>query len=661
MLKSLLLPILFIPFLLKAQPADSNYIRKLQLEEVSVAGKKYQQNSRISASQLERVPAILGEKDILKYLATMPGIASTNALDPGIYVRGGNSTENAFLVNDIEIANPDHLSGILSTFDPYVLNQSVIYKSGFPTKYNSSLSSYLNMSSYFSDLPQWQKEVSIGLLSSSLKARGPIGKKGTTLAASLRGSYLQHMAQLYNKVNKEATMPAYSFYDATASLQTRLYKNLTLDAFGLYSTDQLNLKSGLSTLKWHTLSGNARLRYSAKENLLSLKIGFRSKKTGQGDGDLSDIGGHVNNAFSSELEYGRSLSGRLYLNTGIKYEYSQLGLERKDHLQNNSFNLYSAYAGLKYSLSRWEIDGGINYQFYGGKTNAHSWAPRLRINLSVLQDWNIWLDYAQTNQYLCMYPFYTIKSPVDTWFPLGSNSRPAQCRQYSLGTDKQIGSNLYVYLALFLKDMEDVKDFRDGMRSDFTDWEKSLIEGSGKAKGIEFDFIYNPERFYFRANYTLSESWRRFAGINNGQKFHPPYDIKHNILINCSWKVSHSWSLNALWTYMSGTYATFPVGVSIAQNINNSDGKAVFVPIYRERYNFKLPDNHRLDVNATYFRHCKRTELTFNMGVYNAYNQANASFVYFKPEIKDKYYTRFVPESRVLLPFIPYLSMTIAW
>ena len=48
------------------------------------------------------IPAILGEQDILKYLATTPGIITTNALDPGIYVRGSNSCENGFLTHDME-------------------------------------------------------------------------------------------------------------------------------------------------------------------------------------------------------------------------------------------------------------------------------------------------------------------------------------------------------------------------------------------------------------------------------------------------------------------------------------------------------------------------------------------------------------------------------
>ena len=69
------------------------------------------------------IPAILGEQDILKYLATTPGIITTNALDPGIYVRGSNSCENGFLTHDMEIASPDHLTGILSTFDPFILEE----------------------------------------------------------------------------------------------------------------------------------------------------------------------------------------------------------------------------------------------------------------------------------------------------------------------------------------------------------------------------------------------------------------------------------------------------------------------------------------------------------------------------------------------------------
>ena len=81
----------------------------------------------------------------MKYLATLPGIITTNALNSGDTYGGGNSNENGFLINDMPIANPDHLTGILSTFDPYIISNSTLYKSGFPARYNSFLSSYINM------------------------------------------------------------------------------------------------------------------------------------------------------------------------------------------------------------------------------------------------------------------------------------------------------------------------------------------------------------------------------------------------------------------------------------------------------------------------------------------------------------------------------------
>lgn len=658
----LLFFILILPSILIAQSPDTNQTRELKLKEVLVGGNKIKGINYTSRKQLERVPAILGEKDILKFLATMPGVATTGALDPGIYIRGGNSSENTFLVNGIEVANPDHLSGILSTFDPYVLGYSVIYKSGFPTKYNGSLSSYLNMFSNSGNEQKYSGEATVGLLSSALKARGPIGRKGTSFAASLRGSYLQHMARLYNKANGSSAMPSYSFYDATASIHSRLAENLALDCFGLLTTDKLSLKDDLLPLKWNSLSANTRLAYTQENNLFSLKIGFRTRyNQGQSEQRTDTREKSRNNSFSAEVGFNRPLSERLRINSGVKFEISASNFGNNDLFQKNGFNLYTAYTSLQYEISpEWNVEGGVNYQYYSGETTAGTYSPRLRMNFNP-QICHVWIDYAKTTQYLSLYPFFTIKSPLDIWFPLAKNSRPAVCHQFSVGADKQVLENLYVYAALFWKNMSRVKDFTYGLKSGFIHLENQQTEGTGVAKGVEFDLIYNTEDFYFRANYTLSESWRKFSDINNGNKFHPPYDMKHNLLMNASWQFTHKWTLNVLWTYSSGSYATFPVGVSIAQNVNNSDGKPQFIPIYRERYNFKLPDNHRLDISTSYLRKYNKLDLTLNLGVYNVYNQPNASFVYFKPEVKDKYYTRFTPQSRVLLPFIPYLSTTLTW
>ena len=50
-----------------------------------------------------------------------------------------------------------------------------------------------------------------------------------------------------------------------------------------------------------------------------------------------------------------------------------------------------------------------------------------------------------------------------------------------------------------------------------------------------------------------------------------------------------------------------------------------------------------------------------NRGKTTSYNRANASYVQFRAESRDTYYTRFVPRARVLLPVIPYLSLSLTW
>ena len=103
------------PFIITLRNKQNN------LKEVVVTALPASGRILSSIKGIERIPAILGEQDVLKYLATMPGIVTTNALNSGIYVRGGNSNENGFLINNMPIAYPDHLTGILSTFDPYIL------------------------------------------------------------------------------------------------------------------------------------------------------------------------------------------------------------------------------------------------------------------------------------------------------------------------------------------------------------------------------------------------------------------------------------------------------------------------------------------------------------------------------------------------------------
>ena len=660
------------PFVITLRNKQNN------LKEVVVTALPASGRILSSIKGIERIPAILGEQDVLKYLATMPGIVTTNALNSGIYVRGGNSNENGFLINNMPIAYPDHLTGILSTFDPYILNNSTLFKSGFPARYNSFLSSYINMRPEPGNKHEHEGELTLGLVSSALKAKGPIIKNHTSFAASARTSYLQHISRLYNRSMDDKTnpnyMPEYSFSDITATIDSRLSDKWRMTAFGLFSLDHMKMKISEHVqyiFDWHTFSGNVNVSYTPNANE-QWDFQFGGKNTySEGDafGSVPMGGGNRNYALLGQATYSRRLSDKLNLNSGAKFEYSRFETANKsDDSQNllikssdKDFNLYELYLDINYQLNQnFSLNVGGNYQFYAGETREHTFSPRAKISYSV-NKFTIWADYAKTVQYLSLYPYFTVKTPIDIWYPLAKGTQPATCHQYSIGINQEIGQLLSFYAGIFYKDMRNVKDFASDIQTEYSALSNRQIQGKGHAKGLEFDLTLNHHALYMRANYTLSESKRKFAEINNGKAFNPPYDVKHNVVINFSYQISPRLLLNTLWTFSSGVYTTFPKGMVIAQNITEfNDDRPILIPVYTDRYNYKLPNNHRLDASLDYKFGDKNLLFKLSVGAYNVYNQSNPSFVYFQAESADNL-TKIIPKSKVMLPFIPYVSLRINW
>lgn len=648
--------------------------KKNKLKEVVISARTTPGRTYSSRQDIEMIPAILGEQDILKYLATTPGIVTTNALDPGIYVRGGNSYENSFLTNDMEIASPEHLTGILATFDPYILSNSTIYKSGFPAAYNSYLSSYINMRPDRGNKEKYEGELSIGMVSSSLKAKGPIIKNHTSFAVSLRTSYLQTIARIYNKSIKQPEdpnyMPEYSFNDVTLSLDSRLSDKWQLNAFGLFTTDALDLKLS-ETIRydfdWHTCSANIGATYTDSKNILRLQLGEKlAYSEGNAEGSIPMGGGNRHYSIIGRAAYTRLFSDKLHLNTGMKFEQARFETADRpegisDYLvlsSDKQFNIIELYGDIVYQINKsFTFTGGINYQIYNGASTSHTCSPRAKLSYSK-GGFSVWADYSQTTQYLSLYPYFAVKTPVDIWYPLARNMKPAICHQYSIGAGQEFNSYLSAYVGLFYKNMKHLKDFSSGMSTRYTTLTDVMIEGKGNAKGLEANLMLNTPKISARMNYTLSESSRKFEQINEGREFNPPYDVKHNITVNCSFNFTPRLVLNSLWSYSSGVYTTFPVGMALAHDATGSDKRPLIIPVYTDRYNYKLPSSHRLDLNLDYNIPYKHVALKLSAGAYNVYNHSNPSFIYFKP-VQEKDGIKVVPKSKVLLPFIPYISLRL--
>ena len=71
----------------------------------------------LSVKQVKKIPALLGEKDVLKSIQLLPGVQSGSEGTSGFYVRGGGPDQNLLLLDGVNIYHASHLLGFFSVFN----------------------------------------------------------------------------------------------------------------------------------------------------------------------------------------------------------------------------------------------------------------------------------------------------------------------------------------------------------------------------------------------------------------------------------------------------------------------------------------------------------------------------------------------------------------
>ena len=100
---------------------------------------------RLSIAEIKNIPALFGEKDILKTIQLLPGIKSAGDGNSGFYVRGGAADQNLILLDEAPVYNASHLLGFFSTFNSDAIKDVTMYKGGMPAQYGGRLSSVLDI------------------------------------------------------------------------------------------------------------------------------------------------------------------------------------------------------------------------------------------------------------------------------------------------------------------------------------------------------------------------------------------------------------------------------------------------------------------------------------------------------------------------------------
>jgi len=124
-----------------------------QIDEVTVMARSRDHHvtstemgvEKLDIKTISRIPAFMGEVDIIKSIQLLPGVSSVGEGASGFNVRGGSVGQNLVLLDDAPVYNSSHALGFFSVFNPDAVKDVKLYKGAMPSLYGGRISSVLDI------------------------------------------------------------------------------------------------------------------------------------------------------------------------------------------------------------------------------------------------------------------------------------------------------------------------------------------------------------------------------------------------------------------------------------------------------------------------------------------------------------------------------------
>jgi outer membrane cobalamin receptor len=659
---------------------------------------------RIPLDEIERLPALMGEPDIMNALALLPGVQSGGGVSGGLYVRGGSPDQNLVMLDGVPIYNSAHLFGFYSIFNSDVLRSAELVKGGFPARYGGRLSSVLDLRTKAGNQQRLSGRGNVGLVSAKLMLEGPIVKDKTSFLVSARRSILEPYWLLVNELaeQNEGNRLGYSFFDLNAKLNQRIGARDELEV-GFYTGGD-RFSSGYSIagtqitddfdfgLRWGNTAAVARWNRDWSKKLFSDVSVFHTRYDYSADSrmQLSPVGQNPRTQSleltSSVVDWGARMEfqylpgpshfvrfGAMGTRHAFQPETFQQvietgGASNSSDLQQRALNSYEWGIFLEDNIAltrRLYLNAGLHYsRFDTDGTFYQSLQPRLSAGYSFPQHIRATASYSRMTQFLHLLSNSGVGLPTDLWVPATSTIPPQDAQQASIGLSKRFPkSGVEISLEGYYKDMDSLIDYQTGVNFLANrNWEE-IVEraGKGRSYGLEVFLRKTTGRWRGWLGYTWSRTERQFANINFGRVFPYKYDRRHDVSAALILRISEKVEISANWLYGTGAAITFPEAVFYAPTSpllgfsDLNDGESVGVIIdYGERNSFRLPAFHRLDLNLRLHKKVRWGETFWNFGVYNAYNRQNPLFLFLRADYSNNPNAPEIRARRMsLLPILP--------
>ncbi len=653
-----------------------------ELEEVVITGEADEDalstvemsTEKLSINTIKKIPALFGEVDVVKSLQLLPGVSTVGEGASGFNVRGGSVGQNLVLLDEAPVYNSSHLFGFFSVFNPDAVKDVKLIKGAMPASYGGRISSILDVRMKEGNSKRLEVSGGVGLpIFSRLAIQGPLIKDKASFIVAGRRSYVDLFARPFTD---GATL---YFYDLTTKVNYTLNPRNRIFLSGYFGRDVFKFDEDqgfdwgniTGTLRWNHLF-NDRLFSNVSFYVSNFDYGF---SFGENELDKFDWNSRILTyslkpqftyfinpqnelSFGGESTYYRFKPAQaIGVSDGVTQDISldeKFTLESAVYIDNEQRlgDKLTVRYGLRFSAFHYFGPATV-YTFLDAKpgerrlpdlensyeagkgaviASYYNPEPRASLNYTLTNTSSIKASFARTMQYIHLISNTAAPTPIDLWTPSTNNIKPQQGDQFALGVVKKLNweGEYEISVEGYYRDTKNQVEYVSGADIFINEFlEGDIIQGDGRAYGLELNLQKNAGTFNGWISYTLGRSELQVGGINDGQWYPTRFDQTHNLKIFANYDLSKRTAISANFAFTSGTPITAPTSRFTQQ------GYVIPFNYYNTRNNYRIPPSHRLDLSLTYqLKRMKNGKERKNedylvFSLYNVYGRRNPFSIFF--------------------------------
>ena len=625
-------------------------VSQATMEEVVIEADRVRQPAAVTAGlqsvspqDIELIPAPDVSGDLVNYITTLPGVVSTGDRGGKLFIRGGEPTQNLVQLDGMLVYQPFHIIGFYSAFPADIVRNADIYAGGFGARFGGRLSSVVDVSTRNGNKRRLNAAATVAPFVSSARIEGPIVRDRLSIILSARQSVIDQGAA--NIIDQN--LP-FRFGDQFGKLHATLSSTSQIAITGIHTSDR-----GV---------------VGVREELADI------------DSDTTDQVSWDNLAVGARFIV---LPSRMPVFAEILLSISQLDQEfgpRTDPVRSATISMFNGSANVTYFTEKadihWglfiqssELDSDLGGQFQNVETEqefvteAGLYAePEIRVTEELVVRPGLRLHTFPSKAKTFLEPRFRIvwtrgihqlSGAFGQYHQqiVGLNDRRDAGEVFTAWSGAPLGlvpSALHGIVGYKLSPSTGLDFTLEGYWKSLSDlsvpewtafprFTTKLQPAEGKVLGI--DVRTGIDRSWFLAFLSYGYSVVKYQATGEAiplwfgeasKDYSPPHDREHQVSALASFRLK-GFELSVRWQYGSGLPFSRSIGfdrfVLIDGQNDVRDDPGETRVLYGEPYDGRLPAYHRLDVSLDRTFRLKRTALTVQAAVVNAYDRNNLFYM----------------------------------